>query len=94
MQGEFIMARMKLSIVEVQRRQKSWDQVLANFALENIKPTPEIERIGKMYINGDITLQERSKFITDLILYGEKNVTKTTKTRTNRSTCNESCIGA
>lgn len=53
---------------ERQRRLTAWEQSVANFALEDIHPTEDMKRIGFMYINGEITLEEQSKMMRASIL--------------------------
>lgn len=56
---------------ERQRRLTAWEQSVANFALEDIHPTEDMKRIGFMYINGEITLEEQSKMMRASILAGK-----------------------
>lgn len=56
---------------ERQRRLTAWEKTLANFALEDIHPTENMERIGFMYINGEISFEQRSEMMKDSILVGK-----------------------
>lgn len=60
----------KISEQERQRRQKAWDASVANFALERIYPSNEMRRIGQMYIDGEITLEEQGQLMRKAILDG------------------------
>lgn len=53
---------------ERQRRLTAWEQSVANFALEDIRPTEDMKHIGSMYINGEITLEEQSEMMRASIL--------------------------
>lgn len=59
-----------ISPQERQRRLTAWEKALANFALEDIHPTEDMKRIGFMYINGEISLEEQSRMMRASILAG------------------------
>lgn len=56
---------------EYQRRLTAWEQSVANFALEDIHPTEDMKRIGFMYINGEISFEQRSEMMKASILTGK-----------------------
>ncbi|OPH37726.1 Uncharacterised protein [Moraxella lacunata] len=56
---------------ERQRRLTAWEKTLANFALEDIHPTEDMKRIGFMYINGEISFEQRSEMMKASILAGK-----------------------
>lgn len=60
----------KISESEYQRRLTAWEKTVANFALENITPSAEMQRIALRYINGEITLEQQSQMMRQAILAG------------------------
>lgn len=60
-----------ISLAERQRRLTAWEKNLANFALEDIRPTEDMKRIGFMYINGEISFEQRSEMMKASILAGK-----------------------
>lgn len=60
-----------ISQAERQKRLTAWEKTVANFALEDIHPTEEMTRIGFMYINGEITFEQRSQMMKKSILTGK-----------------------
>ncbi|MFC0821245.1 antitoxin VbhA family protein [Moraxella marmotae] len=57
-----------ISQAERQRKQQAWDNTIANFALEDIYPSEEIKRIGLMYINGEISIEQQGEMMRKAIL--------------------------
>ncbi|MFB2539318.1 MULTISPECIES: antitoxin VbhA family protein [unclassified Acinetobacter] len=53
---------------ERQRRLLAWNDTKANFALEDIHPTEDMIRIGFMYINGEISFEQRAEMMKESIL--------------------------
>lgn len=53
----------KISEIEYQRRLTAWEKTVANFALENIASSKEMQRIALRYINGEITLEQQSQMM-------------------------------
>lgn len=60
----------KISESEYQRRLTAWEKTVANFALENITPSEEMQCIALRYINGEITLEQQSQMMRQAILAG------------------------
>ncbi len=59
-----------ISEKERQHRQDAWNDAVANFALEGIYPSEEMKRIGQLYIDGEITLEQHGELMRKAILDG------------------------
>lgn len=61
---------------ERQKRLTAWKKTAASFALEGIHPTEEMERIGFMYINGEISFEQRARMMKESVLMDTFNDAK------------------